>query len=100
MLGDQRLSLTGEGTWVKAIGGLKDNTYQVLLVNYDPQNAHSEVVPVSFMDLKPGTFTLKQSVMLGGVIQSEIATTEAMLQKSIPMTPNSVVLLELIPKKY
>lgn len=99
MLGDQRLSLTGTGSWVSAIGGLKNNTYQVLLVNYDPKNTHSEVVPVSFIDLKPGTFTLKQSVMLGGVVQSEIATTEAMLQKSIPMSPNSVVLLELTPKQ-
>ena len=36
--------------------------------------------------------------MGGGTIQSEVATTEAILQREIPMTPNSAVLLELTPK--
>lgn len=98
-LGEQRLSVTGEGTWVRAIGGQKDFTYQVLLVNYDPKASHSEVVPVSFINLVPGTFILKQTILGGGTVQNEEATTEAVLQRSVPMTPNSVVLLELTPKQ-
>ena len=94
-LGGERLAVTGEGTWVRAIAGMKDNAYQVLLVNYDRAGTHSEVVPVSFINLTPGNFLLKQTMLGGGTVQNEVATTEAILQRQVPMTPNSAVLLEL-----
>jgi hypothetical protein len=96
-LGSQRLAITGEGSWISAIGAMNDKTYQVLLSNYDPKGLHSEVVPVTFINLKDKEFILKRR-FLGGVSLSEkIATSESVLQKEIPMTPNSVVLLELEP---
>ncbi|KKU03108.1 MAG: hypothetical protein UX99_C0002G0061 [Candidatus Amesbacteria bacterium GW2011_GWB1_47_26] len=97
-LGDQRLAVTGDGTWVRAFGAKKGDAYQVLVVNYDPKGRHSEVVPVTFVNLSSENFLLRQITMGGGTIQSEVATTEAILQREIPMTPNSAVLLELTPK--
>ncbi len=96
-LGNLRLGLTGEGTWVRAIASQQDNTYQVLVINYDPKGTHSEVVPVSFINLTPGSFTLKQTIMGAGTISEQIATSAAILQHQVPMTPNSAVLLELTP---
>ena len=98
-LGDLRLAVTGDGTWVRAFGAKKGDTYQVLVVNYDPKGGHSEVVPVTFVDLVNQNFSLKQIAMGGGTSQSEVATTEAMLQRNVPLTPNSAVLLELTPKQ-
>lgn len=94
-LGNQRLAVTGEGSWVRAIAAQTDETYQVMVVNYDPKNNHSEAVPVSFINLTPGRFNLKQTELGGLTSNQEVATTEAVLQEQVPMTANSVVLLEL-----
>lgn len=96
-LGEQRLGITGEGTWVSAIGALKDKTYQVLVVNYDPEKKHSEVVPISFINLIPGKFILKQTILGGKSFQVEVATSEAVLQKQLLLAPNDIILLELTP---
>ncbi len=96
-LGDNRLGLTGEGTWVRAIAAENDDTYQVIVVNYDPKGAHSEIVPVSFINLTPGDFTLKQSILGAKSFTEQISTTSAILQKEVPLTPNTAVLLELTP---
>lgn len=96
-LGEQRLPVTGEGTWVRAIASLKGDTYQVLLVNYDPKGLHSEVVPATFTNLKQRNFRLRQVTLGGNVVQDHIATTTAILQRELPLSPNSAVLLELTP---
>jgi len=94
-LGDQRLSVTGEGSWVRAIGAKKDGVYQVILTNYDPKGSHSEVVPVSFLGLVPSDYRLRTTILGTGTTTAEIASPGAMLQKEVAMQPNSVVLLEL-----
>lgn len=97
-LGNQRLATTGEGSWVRSMAAQNGDTFQVLLVNYDPRNTHSEVVPVNFIDLKGENFTIKQSVLGANTVSRDTATDAGVLQFSVPMTPNSVVLLELTPK--
>ena len=97
-LGDQRLSLSGEGTWVRAIGAKKGDSYQVLLTNYDPKENHTEVVPVTFINLTGREFTIKRTPLGGRSIETQVATSEAMLQQEVAMTSNSVVLLELTPR--
>ena len=97
-LGDQRLAVTGDGTWVRAFGAKKGEAYQVLVVNYDSRGGHSEVVPVTFVNLVNQNFLLRQTAMGGGTTQTEVATTEAILQREIPLIPNSAVLLELTPR--
>jgi len=97
-LGSSRLSVSGEGTWIKAIGAKNGNSYQVLLVNYDPGGNHSEVVPVSFLGLQQRNFVLRKEVLGGGISTSEVATSEAVLQTNIPLTANTAVLVELVSK--
>lgn len=97
-LGDKRLGVTGEGSWVRALGAQKGDTYQVLLTNYDPRGTHYENVPVTFMNLKEREFKVRERFLGGGGRSIDVATTEAILQYEIPMTPNSVVLIELEPK--
>jgi hypothetical protein len=99
LLGDQRLSVTGEGTWVKALTAQKGTTYQALVVNYDYRSTHHEVVPVNFLNITPGQYMLRQTSLNGQTTSQEIATTEAILQHILPLTPNSAVLLELVPNQ-
>lgn len=97
-LGEQRLSVSGEGSWVQAIAAKKGNVFQVLLVNYDPKGGHNELVPVTFMNLSNKNYVLRRTDLDHETSTENVATTEAILQKKIPMTPNSLTLLELEPK--
>ena len=58
-LGKVRLPVTGEGSWVSAIAAKNDKTIQVLVTNYDQKNSHSEVVPISFMNLQSHKFRVE-----------------------------------------
>lgn len=96
-LGDYRLPVSGEGTWVKAIAAKDGDKYQVVLVNYDAKNVHSEVVPVTFVNLNNVKYKLSVE-MLGGTKQiKDVATSEAIWQTSIPLSANSVAFLEMEP---
>ncbi len=100
MLGSQRTSVTGEGSWVRAIAAKKNGVNQVLLVNYDPKGIHNELVPVSFLNFKGNNFRLRRTMYTSNkmsVFEESVATTEAVLQSEVPMSPNSLVLLELVP---
>lgn len=97
-LGDQRLSVSGEGTWVQAIAAKKAGISQVLLVNYDAKESHNELVPVTFLHLSDKNFELRETQLGQDTRVKEVATTEAILQTQVVMRPNSVVLIELEPK--
>ncbi|KKT58818.1 MAG: hypothetical protein UX91_C0001G0042 [Candidatus Amesbacteria bacterium GW2011_GWB1_47_19] len=96
-LGEQRLGITGEGSWVRAIGAKKNEVYQVILTNYDPKGVHSEVVPVTFINLKDYKYQLRTTYLGARTQSEEIASAAGIMQKSVPMSPNSVVMLELEP---
>lgn len=94
-MGPDRVSLTGEGTWVRGFAGKSGNTIQTLLVNYDPSGKHSEAVPVMFDNLPSGNFTYKRTDFLGGSSSREVATTSAAWKTMELMKPNSATILEL-----
>lgn len=96
-LGANRLATTGEGSWVTAIAAQTASSYQVLVVNYDAKSTHSEVVPVTFIDLTPGQFILQQTGLDGKSFKTSVATSEAILQQLVPLSPNSAMFLELTP---
>lgn len=95
-----RLRITGEGTWIKAVATRLGNKYQLLAANYDEKGMHTELVPVSFINLsgQGGVYILKTVFAPGTEIVEEIATSAAVIQKYIPMSANSVVFMELEQK--
>ncbi len=97
LLGDDRLGVIGEGSWVKAIAAKSPKGYQVLVVNYDPKYLHSEVVPVTFTGLSASNFIMHQTIMGSNTVRYAVATSEAVLQYQLPMSPNTAILLELVP---
>ena len=94
-LGDERVSLDGEGSWVKGIAARKDGVYQVLLVNYDPRGSHNELVPITFDNLPGGEFVYKRSDWGGGVKTVTVATNSAQWRTKEAMRPNSAIMLTL-----
>ena len=47
----QQLGVNGNGTWVTALATKNSNNLQILLVNYDARNQHSETFPVKIIGL-------------------------------------------------
>lgn len=91
----RRISLSGEGTWVTGFASTKGDVIRLLLVNFDTGGTHSEVVPVTFGNLDPGTYTYRQRFFLGQDVTVTETITETSLQKQILMPASSVVILEL-----
>jgi hypothetical protein len=91
----QRVSLTGEGTWVTGFASTRDGVIRVLLVNFDPRGTHVETVPVTFGNLTPGSYSLRQRFFLGSDATITETVSETTLQKEILMPASSVVMLEL-----
>ncbi len=96
-IGNQRLSLFGQGSWVKGLAAIADDgNPEVILANFDQYSSHSENVPITFQNIEPGTYTLSEK-FLGGRQQSQsIATDSAALQVYVAMPVNSVSTVELI----
>jgi len=94
----QRVSLTGEGSWVTGFASTKDDVLKVLLVNFDTRGAHSEKVPVSFDNLEPGTYALRQRFFQGTDTTLTQEVTETSLKKEVFMPASSIVILELTKK--
>jgi hypothetical protein len=93
-MGPDRLSVTGEGSWVRAIATKNSDRLQVLLTNYDPEGKHSEVVPVNLINMPGQNYTIRTTVLGVGTV-SETASNSGLVQKLVSMPANSVVMLEL-----
>lgn len=92
-----RISLSGEGSWVRGIASSSNDgkILRVLLVNYDPQGRHTESVPVTFENLPSGSFNYVRENFLGTSSKQVVATSEASW-KTVELLPaNSAAMLIL-----
>lgn len=96
-IADQRLQITGLGSWIKALAARNDlGETELIIANFDPKARNSELVPVTFLNIEPGAYTLSKE-FLGGVKQSEqLATSAAVLRAEVFMPANEVVKVKLI----
>lgn len=97
MLGGQRLAVSGEGSWVKAMAMQIDNTPTLLVVNYDPNNKHYETVPITFKNV-PSEFILRRTDFLGGTKEQFVVATASDWKTDELFSPNSAAIFEIVPK--
>lgn len=90
-----RLLLSGEGSWVTGFATIKDDVMRVMLVNFDQNGNHSEQVPVQFIKLAPGAYTLRQRFLLGTNTQRTYDVESDTLSTDIFMPSQSIAILEL-----
>lgn len=97
-LDGEKISLSGEGTFVRGIGVKSDKIIKLLLANYDSTAKNFENVPVTIVGLEPYIYQLKYAFPLednfGNV---EIPVTSGKMEKSFIMRPNSFLYLEISP---
>lgn len=94
---DQKLQITGLGSWVKALAAKngKGET-EIIMANFDPKGRNSEMVPVTFLNVEPGNYTFSQEFLSGSVQNQQIATTAAVIRTEVFMPANEVAKLKLI----
>lgn len=96
-IADQRLQITGLGSWVKALAAKNNNNEtEMIIANFDPKGSHSETVPITFLNIEPGSYTLNKESLDGSKQNQEIATSAAALRAEIFMPANEVVKVKLI----
>lgn len=97
----QRLSLSGEGSWVTGFASVNNNKICVMLTNFDANGTHSEAVPVTFDKLDPGNYTFCQQPFLGKNTCLTETVTGTAFQYSVLMNPSRVMKLtfEAAPAK-
>lgn len=95
-LSSNRISVNGEGSWVKSIGSVDDDGNVILLVvNYDPASTHGEAVPITFENLPSGNFKFTRSDFMGTSRSLRVATTSATWRAVEYMNPNSAAIITL-----
>lgn len=95
-IADQRLQITGLGSWVKALAARSDNgATEMIIANFDAKGAHSETVPITFLNIEPGAYTLDKEFLGGGKQNQQLATDAAILKTEIFMPINEVAKIKL-----
>lgn len=95
-LGLTRMSVKGEGSWVKSVASLDDNSnMKVLVVNYDAKGAHVESVPMTFENLPKGEFKFVRKDFLGQTRTSNVATTSSTWKTTELFNANSAAMFTL-----
>lgn len=94
-----RLVLSGEGTYVTGHATRDENeVIRVLLTNYDERGVHDEVVPLAFIGLTDGVYTVSESYLSGRAVNSEITVTGGVHNREIALNESDAVLLTMTRK--
>ncbi|MFC1627292.1 glycosyl hydrolase [Patescibacteria group bacterium] len=96
-LGTTRLHIDGEGSWVKAIAAENGKEIQIYIVNFDSYGNHSEAVPVTIKNLKPGKYTVMKEWLQGGVDQQQVTITSGTWVDQILMSTNKILRIKFLP---
>lgn len=96
MVGD-RVSVNGNGTWVKAFTRHDGKSLRIMVSNFAP-DGHSEVVPLKLINVPFASFTFKQTKFLGTTTPAQaVAADGGVWSTSLGMDPNTAVIVEIIP---
>lgn len=96
-IGNQRLQLLGQGSFVKGVAALsEDGAVETVLANFDPRGSNREVVPILYQNIEPGNYQLQTKYLSGQNQTIPLATTAAVLQVVVPMQPNDVAFVKLL----
>lgn len=94
---EQRLQITGLGSFVKALAARNDlGQTELIIANFDPKARNSELVPITFLNIEPGSYTLSTEFLGGNKQNQQIATDAAALRAEVFMPINEVAKVKLI----
>ena len=97
MVGDP-IVVNGEGSWVKAFARKDGEVLRLLVVNYDPNDKHSESVPLSFGNLDESKYVFRRIDFRGVVHERSIDVVGGVWSTREYFESNSAAIFELSPE--
>lgn len=95
MVGDP-VMVEGEGSWVRAFARDDGNVLRVMVANYDPNNKHSESVPIVFNNLDGSNYTYRRVNFRGVTHERLINVQGGSWEIREIFEPNTAAIIELI----
>jgi len=93
----QRLPLEGNGSWVSGVAAKNGANTIILLVNFDPRQKHTELVPVRITNLTPGNYRVKLDYLFGKDSQLNKRVNESGFFHRVYLEANEAVILNIKP---
>ncbi len=91
-----RISVSGEGSWIKSLATANENgDIKILVTNYDSKNSHVEAVPITLENLPKSKFTIVRDNFMGESRSLKVATTSATWKTSEYFEPNSAAIFTI-----
>lgn len=93
--GGKNLSVSGNGSWVKAVAKEKNGKTIFLVVNYDNHGKHKEDVPLKIINLKNNNFKLRRIDFDGKVSEQNIKSQSNSYETLLTFEPNTASIFEI-----
>ena len=90
-----KVNVAGEGSFVKSFARNDGKIIRTFVVNYDPKGAHSEAVPMTFINLPQGSYKFTRTDFSGKVNVSTFTNTSGTFSTVQVFTPNTAAIFEL-----
>jgi len=91
-----RLSLEGEGTWITGFASKDGDNLKIILANFDQEGKHNENFPLVIKNLEDGSYLYQETYLVGVSKNIQEKVINQGLNKEIFLSPNNVVLIELV----
>lgn len=94
-LSGERLRTTGQGYYVKAITTKKGPSYEMIVVNYDKDNEHGEIVPINFKNVENGNYDVIINFFDGTQKNFLKETSNNEIKFILPMKVNEIAQIKM-----
>jgi len=95
-LSGNRLPLEGEGSWISGVAVKDNNLIKILLVNFDPDGKHSELVPLRVNNLVSGNYQIDLDYLFGQDSKQNKDLSGGKFFQRIPVSANDAVLVTFL----
>jgi xylan 1,4-beta-xylosidase len=93
-----RLPLEGEGSWVSGIATSDNGLVKILLVNFDPNGKHTELVPVRVNNLASGSYQIDLDYLFTPDSKINRTVSDGKFFERISLSANDAVLITFTKK--
>ncbi len=93
----QGIEVNGQGTWVKAMASVSNNTFRLLIVNYDAFGSHSEDAHFTILHIPYQKFYYRRFDFNGKITTSFVNIPGDSWSNSEKFGPNSAAIFEISP---
>lgn len=96
----QRIALNGEGSFVTGFASKQENSFSIILSNFDQTASHYETFPLLVQNLTPGLYQVRETLLSNQFPETQTLESRQQLaadffHQTVSLPPNSVFLLEL-----